>query len=179
MVILITILLCFFQLDLFGAFFIVSELTVIFIFMLLFFYLNFKGLTVKIENGVFYWFVLLYLCIYFLYFTIYTQGSDLFTTFYDDFYEAINNNQLNDFTGLFYSYYLFNSVAFIILMFILLIISIISIVLYQKNDEIKLININKYLSFYNFFKDIIKLNFLKKQNIMQFNTINLKIFKKK
>jgi hypothetical protein len=179
LIVLVTILLCFFQLDLFAAFFIVSELTVIFVFLLLFFYLNFKGLLVRSHMGTRYWFLLMFFCVYILYFDVYMGGSDYFTAFYDDFYEAFNNNQLNDFTGLFYSYYLFNSIAFIFLMLILLIISMVAIILYQKNDEVKLININKYLTFYNFFKDAIKLNFLKKQNLMQFKPINLKIFKKK
>lgn len=88
-----------------------------------------------------------------------------FIEFWDNFYEALNNNIMNDAVGLMISYYVVNSVEFILLGVILLIGSLIAVNLNKLNKNIQFPKYNTFLEIFNFFKNWVKSFFLRKQNL--------------
>lgn len=180
------IFLCVFQLDLFTGFLWLIECTVIFVFILLLFFLNFKGYlnNFSFKNFIFnkIQIILLFLIglSIFVDFESFLFNFNLFDV-WDDYYESTYNYRMNDFFGLFLSYYVFNSLEFIIVGFLLLIGSIMCITIFKLNKDLRVAPYNNFFNFFDFFKDSISYIFMRKQNaILQNKTIPAaRIFKKK
>ncbi len=105
-------------------------------------------------------------------------------TFYgllDNYYESIFNTVTNDLFGFSISYYLLNSIEFILIGFLLLLGSVVCVNLYQTNKNVRAQNYNNFLTVFNFFSDFSSFFFLRRQNLIkQGNTKpSLKLFKKK
>lgn len=105
----------------------------------------------------------------------------LSSSLWDNYYEALNNENLNDLYGLFLSYYWLNSVEFVLIGTILLIGSLACV---QLNKFLKTNKTITYLSFfdiYDYFKDLTKILFMRKQNLVDQATASssTRIFKKK
>lgn len=174
-----------FQIELFTAFLWLVECSVIFVMLLLFFFLNIKGNYAYVQNNNF---TTIFFLLLFFYFAVinqsFTPQGDLNIDFlgtFDNFYEAIYNPVMNDLFGFSISYYLLNSVEFIIVGLLLLFGSVVCVNLHQINKSVRSqSNYNSSLAF-NFFLDFTSFLFLRRQNLVkQGNTkASLKIFKKK
>jgi hypothetical protein len=174
-----------FQVELFTAFLWLVECSVIFVMLLLFFFLNIKGNYSYVQNNNF---TTIFILLLFFYFAAINQSFtpqnnlniDFLGTF-DNFYEAVYNPVMNDLFGFSISYYLLNSVEFIIVGLLLLFGSVVCVNLHQVNKNVRSqSNYNSSLAF-NFFLDFTSFLFLRRQNLVkQGNTkASLKIFKKK
>jgi len=165
---------CLYQLELFTGFLWVAEFTIIFIAVVLLFYLNIDGLYLKVNNNInsiLYSIpsVLLFLMCYNmdlfseleLYLPVELNAIDI----YDDYYEALNNTIMNDFTPLTLSYYSINSAEFILLGLLLLIGSVVCINLYKSNKNYTIIKQSNVLELFDFFKDFINFSFIRKQDL--------------
>lgn len=176
-----------FQVELFTAFLWLVECSVLFVFLLLLFYLNIKGLYSFTFNK--YYIYLVLIIFFFLSFCLnswsefdITSNIDLsFIYILDNFYESISNPIMNDLFGFYISYYTLNNVEFIFIGFLLLLGSVICVNLYQINKNSRVNNVTNSLSLFNFFQDFSSFFFLRKQNLIkQGNTkSSLKVFKKK
>lgn len=164
--------LAFWQVDLFTGFLWVLEITIIFVFLLVLFYLNFKGYINKLpQNNVHVYKFIFFLFYIVINFIFYKEGEFLFFTeinfftLWENFYESVLNFTTNDFSVFLLSYYYFNSIEFIFLGVILFIGSVVCINLYKinKNDTIK--NSLTSLTNFNFFTKKINFNILRKQNL--------------
>ncbi len=174
------------QIELFSAFLWLVECSVLFVFLLLLFYLNIKGVysyTFKQQNKLFYVFLFIPLIIWVNMFsqTESTYNNISLYSFIDNYYEALYNSICNDLFGFSISYYLINGVEFIFIGFLLLIGSVICVNLHQTTKNVRSQNYNNYLSIFNFFSDYSSFFFLRRQNLIkQGNTKpSLKVFKKK
>ena len=99
----------------------------------------------------------------------------------DNYYEAVNNTIQNDLFVFFLSYYLLNSLEFIIVGILLLIGSIVCVNVYLFNKNVRVQNNNSFLKIFNFFLDFSSFFFLRNQNLIKQgnNKASLKIYKKK
>ena len=176
------------QLEFFTGFLWVIECTVIFIFLIVLFYVNFKGYINNFDNKIFFFNKYLYFFIfslinlmYFYDFEDYIWEEFNLFLFYDDFYESIFNSNMNDFSVLLISYYTTNSLELIIIGLILLIGSVVCVNLHKINKNNRVESYNNFFSFFNFFKDSVNFVFMRKQNLHNQNlyTPSSKIFKKK
>ncbi len=176
------------QMDLFTGFLWVTEATAIFILVIVLFYLNSKGNWLKLNLKI-YKFFYFFIFLFFIFFSLnYISEFENYIfielniiDIWDDYYEAINNINNNDFLSLFLSYYYFNSFELLLLGLLLLLGSIICINLYKINYNIKIQNYDNFFNFFNFFNDFINYFFYRKQNLFkqQNNLSSTKIFKKK
>lgn len=183
---LIGIYLSIFQIELFTAFLWLVECSVLFIFLLLLFFLNVKGVFSYNQNNKF---VYVFLTIFFLnvafinpYFESECKLFDLNVfNFNDNYYESILNGVTNDLFGFSISYYILNGVEFIIVGFLLLVGSVVCVNLYQMNKNVRVQSYSSFLSVFNFFMDFSSFFLLRRQNLIkQGNTkASLKVFKKK
>jgi len=100
---------------------------------------------------------------------------------WDDYYEAVYNSNMNEFTQLLLSYYSFNSLGFLIIGIILLIGSVICVNLYKVNNNFKIYKYNNFFSFFSYFSDMVNYSFIRKQNLhlQNLNIPSTKLFKKK
>ena len=174
------------QLELFTGFLWVTELTILFVFLLLCFYLNAEGsffyLNYKFVKFFFFFIVLL---TFFFFFWSSTESSYLFVFNYidiwDDFYESLDNSLMTDFYGLFSIYYFFNSFFTLIIFVLLFVCSVVCVVLNKNSKLPRKQKIGTYLSIFNYFKDFSNFLFYRKQNLSK-QTMRIpatKIFKKK
>lgn len=165
---------CLYQLELFTGFLWVAEFTIIFIAVVLLFYLNIDGLHLKYNNNIN---SLLF----------YIPGSvillsnlnmDLYSELelylpielnsihvYDDYYEALNNTIMNDFTPLTISYYSINGIEFALVGLLLLLGSVVCINLYKSNKNYSIVKQANLLTIFDFFKDFINFSFIRKQDL--------------
>lgn len=99
----------------------------------------------------------------------------------DNYYEAVNNTIQNDLFVFFLSYYLLNSLEFIIVGTLLLVGSIVCVNVYLFNKNVRLQNNNAFLKIFNFFLDFSSFFFLRNQNLIKQgnNKASLKVYKKK
>lgn len=175
------IFICLYQLELFTGFLWVAEFTIVFIAVILLFYLNIDGLSVKYNinlNSILYF--IPSLLIFLLYYNLDILSElELFIPielnyldFYDNYYEAIHNNILNDFTALTISYYLVNSAEFLSIGFLLLIGSVACVNLYKSNKNYSIIKQANILSTFDFFKDFINFTFIRKQDLNKQTSAN-------
>lgn len=173
------IFLSFWQLDIYTGFLWLLELTIIFVFLLILFYLNFKGysqhnteLKTNILNLYKVMFILIYIVINFMFISnseliILNEFSEYI--FYENYYEALTNHNMNDFSVFLLSYYDFNSLEFIIIGIILLVGSMICVNLYKINKNSTAESFSQFSSFFKLFKDSLTYNFLRKQSLVNQN----------
>ena len=176
------------QLELFTGFLWVVECTVVFIFLIVLFYVNFKGYINDFDSKIYFFNKYMYLLIFALINLMYFYDSENYVWeelnifyFWDDFYESIINTNMNDFSVLLLSYYTVNSLEFLIIGFILLIGSVVCVNLHKVNKNKRIESYNNFISFFHFFKDSVNFVFTRIQNLHNQNlyTPSSKIFKKK
>lgn len=182
--------LCFYQLDFFVGFLWLTECLLVFVFVLLLFYIANNGnfnkfkkdiLKFIIGGGVF-GVLVLGIC-----FLLYSESEGklpiefLIIDLWDDFYEALNNDVMNDAVGLMISFYLVNSLEFMLLATILLIGSLIVVNINLIFKKIKYPLYNTFLEVFGFLKLWVSGFFLRKQNLtdQQFTKANTRPFSKK
>lgn len=182
--------LCFYQLDFFVGFLWLTECLVVFVFLLLLFYLGNPGNFNKFKDHLTKFFVLggvlgtITLASNFLIFT--ESGWTLPIEFsiielWDDFYEALHNYVMNDAVGLMISYYLVNSLEFILIGLILLVGSLIVVNLHYINKKLKFPLFNTFFEVLGFMRHWITGFFMRKQNLtdQQFTRASTRSFAKK
>lgn len=100
---------------------------------------------------------------------------------WDDYYESLFNDRMNDIFGLFISYYLLNSFEFIIIGVLLLVASVVCVNLNKFMRNIKAGNYYELITIFDIFKDFTKFIFMRKQNLSDQNNHEafIRIFKKK
>lgn len=176
------------NLEFFTGFLWVIEGTIVFIFLLLLLYINFKGYINSYDMNIFffnksvYFFTILFFSVFF--YNIeesYLINLFMVTPLWDDYYESIYNTNMNEFTQLLLSYYSFNSIIFIIVGLLLLIGSIVCVNLFKVSKNYRLYTYNSFFSFFSLFTDVVNYNFIRKQNLNNQNmgTPSTKLFKKK
>ena len=182
---LIGVYLAIFQIELFTAFLWLVECSVLFVFLLLLFYLNVQGVYNYVYANT-YIYIWIFLTLFtFLLLVNYTDSDSNFDLNYygllDNYYESVFNPITNDLFGFSISYYLINSIEFILIGFLLLLGSVVCVNLYQVNKNVRVQSYNNYLTVFNFFSDFSSFFFLRRQNLVkQGNTkSSLKLFKKK
>ena len=101
--------------------------------------------------------------------------------FWDDFYEALNNDKTNDLFGSMLSFYIFNSFEFLVIGVLLLVGSIICVNLNRFLKSNRVYNYPKLFNMFDIFKDSIKTLFMRKQNLVnqEAQVSSTKMFKKK
>lgn len=166
--------LCLYQLDFFVGFLWLTECLVVFVTVLLLFYLNNSGNFNKLNLSLLHFFIFggsLGLFALILSFFSYSEIETFIpyelniNDLWDDYYEALNNQIMNDAIGLFISYYYYNSFEFLLVMLILLVGSLIVVNLNKLNKNIKYPKYNTLLEVFHFFKNWINSFFLRKQNL--------------
>ncbi len=184
------IFLSLYNLELFTAFLWLTECVIVFVSILFLFYLNVYG-NINKNNIFIYSFKYYGIFILFLIFTsafIFPFEIENFLNeelklffFWDDYYEALYNQKMNDLFGLYISYYYINSFEFLIVGLLLLIASVIAVNLNKFNKNIKSNNYYDLLTIFDFFDDFTKFLFLRKQNLMDqtISSASTRMFKKK
>lgn len=179
-----------YNLELFTAFLWLTECVIVFVSILFLFYLNVYGNVNKINVNIY---SFKYYGLYFSFFLasmIYINPSEMEfflpielnnIFLWDDYYEALNNNKMNDLFGIYISYYFINSFEFIIIGLLLLIASVVCVNLNKFNRNIKSNNYYNLLSLFDFFDDFVKFIFMRKQNLVDqsISSTSTKMFKKK
>lgn len=173
---LIGLFLSFFQLEFFTGFLWLIELTIIFVYLLLLFYLNFKGNinNFKKENKFLLNAVFL-LSVFFINLFFYKDSEfsikDEFINIllWEDYYECLHNYNMNDFQSLLISYYYFNSLEFIIIGVILFFGSVACVNLFKINRSDQNNNTYDFINTFDFFLNNISFVFLRKQNLINQN----------
>ena len=172
---LVSIFLSYYNLEVLTGFLLVVEFTAFFIIILFLLSINFENMT---KNNIFlfiyfsFFIVLIYLLIFFFEFRIDNLNFLNSVNYWDDYYENFNNLIMNDIFGLYISYYFINSFIFYLFIILIFIASLICIIL-VKNSKVTLYN--NTLSFnyvFNFFKDLMSFDFLRKQNMNYQNKRN-------
>lgn len=165
------IVIAFLNVEFFTGFLYVLEVTVVFIMLILFFFFNFKTSSLNKENkNVYYWAVLALILA--LIPTIYNEEEGVIpselTTFnlWDDYYQALNQHVMNDFAGLYISYYLIHSIEFIIIGFFLFVGSVACVAIYTILGFSKKISYSLFLNFIASFNKMYNLFFMRKQNMI-------------
>ena len=178
------------QMELFTGFLWVLEGTIVFISLLLLFHLNAEGFEVKINLQVSKHMYVLSLLFFFMFYCCFYYLIDLelkelqifnITSFWENYYEALFNININDFKLLFISYYKVNSVEFLTIGLLLLIGSVACVNLNKYQKFIKIYKHDSFLKTFNYFVDFVDFMFLRKQNL-NYQTQHqpaVKIFKKK
>jgi len=173
-IVLCGIFICLYQLELFTGFLWVAEFTIIFIAVILLFYLNIDGLSLKYNiniNNILYFIPSFFIFLIYYNYDLYSELElylplELnYIDFFDNYYESINNNILNDFTALTISYYLINSAEFISVGILLLIGSVACVNLYKSNKNYTIVKQSNVLNLFDFFKDFINFTFIRKQDL--------------
>jgi len=182
--------LCFYQLDFFVGFLWLTECLVVFVFLLLLFYLSNPGNFNKFKEHLIKFYVLggfVGVCIMSGNFLIFSENEWVLPIEFDiielweDYYEALNNSVMNDAVGLMISYYLVNSLEFILLSIILLIGSLIVVNINLIFKKIKYPLFNTFFEVLGFLKVWIAGFFIRKQNLtdQEFVKASTRSFSKK
>lgn len=182
--------LCIYQVELFTGFLWLAECVIIFVSFLLLFFLKTSGtfsrLVLKIRTYK-YFSILFLLVIYILQPTNpniieYMLPVELnINDFWDNYYEAISNTNINDFIVFLISYYTLNSNVLLILIFMILVASIICVNLNRINKDTRIQQLDILLKLINFFKKNIFFIFMRQQNLVdqENQPTGTRIFKKK
>jgi len=165
--------LAFWELDIYTGFLWLLELTIIFVFLLVLLYLNFRGFMGFVDEKDQYTYKYI-LFLLFLFISV-LFVSDVEILVFDevrvqyvgwvDYYEALKNHGMNDFSVFLISYYSFNALEFIIIGTILFFGSMVCVNLYKINKDTTTENTLEFTSLFNIFKDQVSFNFLRKQNL--------------
>lgn len=187
---LIGLFIALYNLELFTAFLWLTECVIVFISVLFLFYLNVYGNIYKVNMRIY---SFKYLNIYFGFFLLtsflvyyFELESSFLNEFnsslnWDNYYESLFNQKMNDFYGLYISYYVINSLEFILLGLLLLFVSLVCVNLNKFNKNFKLNNYYNLFTIFDFFFDFINFFFLRKQNLVdqENSSSSTRIFKKK
>lgn len=174
------------QYELFTGFLWVTELTILFIFVLLCFYLNSGGSFNFSTSNMYKFFIVVNFFIFFS-FSIWSHTEYYFLVIFnyvdlwDDYYESLSNSLMTDFYGLFTSYYVFNSFFTLLIFFLLFFCSVICIYINVSIKSKRKQNIGAYINLFNFWKSYSNFVFYRKQNLSKqtARVPSTKIFKKK
>jgi len=100
---------------------------------------------------------------------------------YDNYFEALFNCKMNDFYGLYISYFCVNSLEFVSVGLLLLFASLVCVNLNKFNKNFKLNNYYDLFTVFDFFFDFINFFFLRKQNLVdqESSPSSTRTFKKK
>lgn len=167
--------LCLYQIELFTGFLWLAECVVIFVFLLFLFFLKTVGtwnrLKIQIYSytylGVFLGFIFLIFGFSYPNYIEHFIPTELnIIDMWDDYYEALNNTNVNDLVAFLISYYTFNSFELIIVGIIILIASLVCVNLNRILKNTKIQNIGVFLQMFNFFKDLVSSFFLRQQNMV-------------
>jgi hypothetical protein len=135
---LVGVYLSIFQIELFTAFLWLVECSVLFVFLLLLFYVNIKGVYTYTTTQSYTLFFSLFFLLYVILLNPFSESDSSIlveTSFYglvDNYYEALHNNVSNDLFGFSISYYFLNAVEFLFIGFLLLVGSVICVNLYSN-----------------------------------------------
>lgn len=172
--------------ELFTGFLYVIEITVVFMLLLVLFYLNFKGSTPVVSSNskyIYFAFVLVIFSMPMFYSETELYLPCLFDTInlWDNYYLCLSNLAMNDFIGLYLSYYFINSYEFILIGWMLFLGSILCITLFNLVGSSKSTNHLLLKKFINFFLNSLDFYFLRKQNLITQNNTQpgLRIIKNK
>lgn len=170
--ILLGIFICLYQMELFSGFLWVAEGTVLLVFLILLIYLNAEGF----ERSNFLltswmgWFIVLCVCVVGgLVNVAQVELQGYFITEYvviwDDFYEALNNQNMNDFSLLFISYYNVNSFEFVLFAILLFVGTMVCVCVFKSIYTYKHIHLAHFFLTLDLFQHKIYYNFLRQQNL--------------
>lgn len=166
--------LSFYQVEIFTAFLWLTEVVIILVCMFILFNTTPSGNVNKvlknyIQTNISLSFILIFIvCINYTYWNLpeYSIENNFSCSYlWDDFYEALNNKNMNDLYGIFLSFYWLNSVEFVIVGLVLLVGSLICVQLNKFLKSNKTLNYVSFFEIYDFFKDFSKSLFLRKQNL--------------
>jgi len=178
------------QMELFSGFLWVAECTIIFIALLLLFYLNVEGTQIRFNLRSYrVYFVFLLFIIFFLFNNfLFISNNEFYLPMifnsidlWDDYYEALFNTNMNDFRALTIGYYSINSIEFLMVGLILLVGSVVCVNLNRLQKSIRIFKYSVYFNIFDYFKDFLNFTFMRKQNLMDQNSIpaGIRMFKKK
>lgn len=175
------IVLAYLNIELLSGFLWVVELSVIFIFIIFLFYLNYTSNLAEHFN-VKYNFVLVIFIIAFVPFLddYYNLDSE-YSFLYNDYYEAASNFLLNDISSIYISFFLINNFLICLLGFLIFLASMLCVNLLFFS-KLTLVNSSKaLLKTYNFFLDLLDVSVFRSQNMtsQQSTKPKLKFFRKK
>ncbi len=157
------------QTELFTGFLWTVEYVVIFVFLLMFFYINAQGEYQKynlyFHKNSMYLLILIFIFFYPLFIIYNFKFIDNFYTIiiWDDFYENLNNFNMNDFVGLYLSYFSFNSLEYVLIALLLFIGSVLCVNLFRLTKVFKFKNYNNYLKTFKFHNIFSHATFMRKQ----------------
>lgn len=168
LIFLVGIFLAYYNLEVLTGFLLVVELTAFFVIILFLLSVNFEVIT---KNNVFSFFsfsffIVLFYCL-FLFFEFRVDNLNFLNgiNYWDDYYESLNNTVMNDIFGLYLSYYFINSFLFFLFTMLIFVASLVCIIL-VKSSKASLYNSTLSLSYvFDFFKDLLAFDFLRKQNM--------------
>lgn len=179
-----------YQLDFFTGFLWLTECVVIFVFLLLLFYLASYGNLNKFDytqSIINFWGFLIFLLFLINQPILHTEMEFFLPVEFNindlwvDYYEALNNFNMNDAYPFLISYYSINSLEFLIVGFLLLVVSLIVVTLNKNLTTIKLSSYKSVIDQHMLFKNWFDYLFLRRQNMtsQQLNHPTIKNFKKK
>ena len=166
------VFLAFYNLEVLTGFLFVVEITAFFIIILFLLTLNFEGSLInRSKNFIIFSVVLLGAYLLFLYiFTRHIAMNFLnAVTHWDDYYESLNNEIMNDIFGLYLSYYSFNSPLFFMFGCLIFIATLVCINLLRAIRVQSQQNTVSMAYIFKFFKDLVNFEFLRKQNMSNQN----------
>lgn len=169
------LILCMCNNELTAGFLWVTEIIVVFVLLLLLFYVNIYGDSKKIilKYNYFMFLLILFFCLVLPYDISYDE-EELMILYSDiywvDYYEALNNDQMNDFFGFFMSYYTLNSIILIVLGLILFFGSIVCVLLFRLIKVVKFNNVNNFFETLRFSQSFLYSIFMRKQDLFEQNS---------
>lgn len=182
------IFIAYYQMEFYTGFLWVAEFSIVLVFLILLIYLNTDGYikyNYFLTSIKFSYFVLIA-----VFFSLTIKVSNItmpydflfdFNSLWDDYYEALNNVSINDFNGVFNSYYVFNSFELLLFAFLLLFGTLLCVSIYKSFFTYKSIPYSSFFSVFNYFSLKINFNFLRQQNLHSQTSVpaSNKIMKKK
>lgn len=167
------VFLAFFNFEFLTGFFWVVEFTVFFIFLVFYFYFSSNGTIFFNKN--FYLFFYLFFFFFFVFFSsiwafsAFEKANLNFSFLWDDFYDALNLNIMNDLNSFFLNFFIFNSFFFFLFTLLIFFTTILCINLYLGSKKNSLGSVASFLKIFNFFKDFSSFSFMRKQNLVSQN----------
>lgn len=182
--------LCIYQVELFAGFLWLAECVIIFALFLLFFFLKTVGTFSKLlkNNRLYKFGILVLISFIFIFQPININYSESYmspnlnlTDYWDNYYEALSNTNINDFIVFLVSYYTLNSNVLVLLIFMILIASVICVNLSKITRDNKLQNFDSLLKLFSFFKNSVFFIFMRQQSMVdqENQPVGTRIFKKK
>lgn len=163
------VFLAFFNMEFLTGFFWVIEFTVFFIFLVFFFYFSTNGLIFFSKNFYFYFYI--FFIFMFLFFSSVWSFSSFeslnlnFSFLWDDYFDAINFNIMNDLNSFFLNFFIFNSFFFFLFTILIFFTTVLCVNLYFNSKKNSVVALSSFLNTFDFFKNFNSFMFSRKQNI--------------